>query len=366
MKKWTITPSSIDGQGVFATLDIQAGEIVFFLKGRQRRRCPGTRPPSLPCPLCGAWIGIGKKLWIDPLAPANFANHSCAPTIGIRGQVTFVALRNITKGEELCFDYSITEEDTSWTMPCRCGAADCRKVIRSIQSLPPVTVQAYLPAVPKYFLKVWARNSQMQPETGARNESSPPRDIKLFARSLFRIKPSAQYGGIGLFAVQNIKRGSVIAKWEDLNEELFFSWQDFEKLDDATREMVIDYCAQTEDGFYAPRNINLISLPWHMNHCCDGNVGFNIDGDFVAIKDVARGEELAYDYGLVHTKPSFKLTCKCGVANCRKRITGNDWKDPDFQRKNHEYMTPEIREMIDAENLKNGQGNKAEFPDGRT
>ena len=82
-----------------------------------------------------------------------------------------------------------------------------------------------------------------------------PNGITLFARSLFRIKPSVKYGGIGLFAVRNIERGSVIAKWEDLNEDLFFSWQDFETLDDATREMVLDYCAQTEEGFHAPLDL---------------------------------------------------------------------------------------------------------------
>jgi len=30
MKKWYIDQSSIDGQGIFAARDIQAGEIVFF------------------------------------------------------------------------------------------------------------------------------------------------------------------------------------------------------------------------------------------------------------------------------------------------------------------------------------------------
>lgn len=83
-----------------------------------------------------------------------------------------------------------------------------------------------------------------------------------------------------------------------------------------------------------------------MNHACNGNVGFNADGDFVAIADVPMDEELTYDHGLLMTNPDYRLECKYGAANCRGVVTGNDWRDPEFRSRNLAIMPPEVREMI--------------------
>lgn len=164
--------------------------------------------------------------------------------------------------------------------------------------------------------------------------------------SIFKIQISKRFGGIGLFSTRPIKKGSVIAKWEDLCENKFFSWDEFEKLDKITKKMMLHFCAQSEKGIYAPDDINLISLPWHMNHCCNGNVGFNIEGDFISIKPIKAEEELCYDYGFVMSDPKYKLKCKCKDKKCREVITGDDWKDKKYQKKYLQFMSPEIREMI--------------------
>ena len=55
-------------------------------------------------------------------------NHSCSPNVGVRGQISFVAMRNIKAGEELTLDYAMTDDD-EYEMPCHCGAPDCRKMV---------------------------------------------------------------------------------------------------------------------------------------------------------------------------------------------------------------------------------------------
>lgn len=170
--------------------------------------------------------------------------------------------------------------------------------------------------------------------------------MQSYTKSTLRIQASKRFGGIGLFSTRSIKKGAIIAKWEDLNENKFFSWSEFKKLDTITTEMMLHFCAQTKEGIYAPDNINLISLPWHMNHCCNGNVGFNIEGDFVSIKPIRAGEELCYDYGFVMSDPKYRLKCNCKEKTCRKIITGNDWKNGAYQKKFLQFMSPEIREMI--------------------
>ena len=150
-------------------------------------------------------------------------------------------------------------------------------------------------------------------------------------------------GQIGLFAVRNLKKGTCVGYSERLDEKLH-SWAEYARLDSKTKRMIDKYCASTAEGFWGPVDINYISLPWHMNHCCAGNVGFNEQGDFVTIKYVRAGAELSYDYGLLITNPKFKLACQCGSRNCRKIITGNDWLDPSYRRKNTNIMAPELRD----------------------
>jgi hypothetical protein len=81
-----------------------------------------------------AEIQIGEDLFIGPLAEHEregsmiFSNHSCEPNIGVRGQIVFVAMRDIEAGEELTHDWATTDDDT-YRMECRCGAPTCRKVV---------------------------------------------------------------------------------------------------------------------------------------------------------------------------------------------------------------------------------------------
>jgi uncharacterized protein len=87
-----------------------------------------------------------------------------------------------------------------------------------------------------------------------------------------------------------------------------------------------------------------------MNRSCNGNVGFDENGDFVARRGITKGEELAYDYALAESNPIFRMRCKCGNPKCRAIISGNDWKDPQFRSENAPYMLPRLRNArMDAE-----------------
>ena len=55
-----------------------------------------------------------------------------------------------------------------------------------------------------------------------------------------------------------------------------------------------------------------------INHSCDPNLGFT-HGDPVlyALRDIAPGEEVAWDYSTSLTDPGWFLECACGAPNCR-------------------------------------------------
>lgn len=58
--------------------------------------------------------------------PADFVNHSCDPNAGLRGQITLVAIRAIEVGEEVCFDYAMSEGSDYDEFDCSCGSEACR------------------------------------------------------------------------------------------------------------------------------------------------------------------------------------------------------------------------------------------------
>lgn len=157
MRKIYFGESAIHGHGIFARKDIKRGETVFIAKGKMMKLDLKTKEEAMSNP---DMIGINKNTWLDPsLIWGAYINHSCDPTVGIKGTVTFVALRDIKKGEEITFDYSISE-DTLWEMQCNCGAKNCRKVIRGIQYLPEEIFNKYMPFIPVYFQKVYLKQNK--------------------------------------------------------------------------------------------------------------------------------------------------------------------------------------------------------------
>jgi len=166
-----------------------------------------------------------------------------------------------------------------------------------------------------------------------------------FKKVIIECRPS-RIDGVGVFAVRQISKGQIIA--EGVNEKDYHDlvpWQKIKFLDDDIKKKINDFCLGTPEGFFPPEDndFNKLSIEWHMNHSCNGNVGFNENSDFVVIRDIEKGEELTYDYGLAESNPKFSMKCKCGKSNCRHLITGNDWKDSGFSKKNLDHMLPKLR-----------------------
>jgi len=57
-----------------------------------------------------------------------YSNHSCNANLGVRGEITFVAMRNVRAGEELTHDWAMTDDD-DYSVECQCGAPNCRKIL---------------------------------------------------------------------------------------------------------------------------------------------------------------------------------------------------------------------------------------------
>ncbi len=158
-------------------------------------------------------------------------------------------------------------------------------------------------------------------------------------------------GQIGLFASRDLSVDTIIADAQRLGE-IFIPWIEYKLVDDAqTQYMIEKYCLRNEDGFYVPENFNYMSVPWNMNHSCDYNVGFDEYGNFVTARNVKAGEELFWDYGRGISYSDFNLACRCGSKNCRKIITGSDWKNLDYMRRNKKYFMRELLSRVGPDKL---------------
>lgn len=140
LHKLEVRETGIYGKGVFAGDDIKQGDVIKVLSGEiisfdeciQRiRRGEENQSDSLQ-------VGLELDMDLDELS--NVFNHSCNPNAGIRKVSELFALRNISAGEEIAYDYSLTVGPNIpadlWTMTCACGQRECRKIIGNALSIP--------------------------------------------------------------------------------------------------------------------------------------------------------------------------------------------------------------------------------------
>lgn len=150
-----VSKSTVAGMGLFTTQPVRKGEVAFTLKGTRIKFSPKNKEEAMQLPNI---FGIDAGESIDPIFPYDHINHKCEPNLAVAEDgVSFVALKDIGPGEELTFDYSISEY-SDWEMECNCGSASCRKVIQSIDKLPKEYFSNYFPHIPKYFQQVYLHN----------------------------------------------------------------------------------------------------------------------------------------------------------------------------------------------------------------
>jgi hypothetical protein len=120
------------GRGVFAGRYFRKGELLFRFSGPVITLGEAIEKGETE----GNVLQIGPSTYIDLESPGVFANHSCEPNAGVRDGVCGYALRHISQGEEILYDYSTTMSERRWTMHCKCGAPSCRGIVGDFHDLP--------------------------------------------------------------------------------------------------------------------------------------------------------------------------------------------------------------------------------------
>ena len=122
-------PAGAKGRGVFAVEAIPAGTTVAGFGGNVIDR---AELDALDEAVRTHALQIDDDLFIAselPFDDADFVNHSCDPNCGIVGSVLVVTMRAVAAGEELCFDYAMTDTDDYDEFTCSCGTPQCRGTV---------------------------------------------------------------------------------------------------------------------------------------------------------------------------------------------------------------------------------------------
>lgn len=144
-------------------------------------------------------------------------------------------------------------------------------------------------------------------------------------------------GGCGVFALEKISKDELISLWggkiihkNELDPTMPRFTQRVLQMDEDL------YLLTTEEK--EPNDC--------FNHSCEPNLGFFGQIGLVAMRDIDAGEELTFDYAMSDGGPYDEFDCYCGSANCRHKITGNDWKLPELWEKYNGYFSPYLARRI--------------------
>jgi uncharacterized protein len=113
------------GNGIYALQPIIKGELVAVFGGVVYEWDAFIHLPDQDRSLC---IQVEDRLFLvpRPIGEGDFVNHSCNPNAGLSGQIGLVAMRAIKIGEEVCFDYAMSDTMPYDEFECGCGHANCR------------------------------------------------------------------------------------------------------------------------------------------------------------------------------------------------------------------------------------------------
>jgi SET domain-containing protein len=126
-----IRSSAIHAAGCYTTTAVRKGTRVAEYTGPLLTKAEADSTEDSPITYL---FGLGDgSMVIDGHCMAMFINHSCAPnceTREIKGRVWVTAIRNITPGEEITYDYCLYDGGEDEAI-CNCGAKKCRGTMYS-------------------------------------------------------------------------------------------------------------------------------------------------------------------------------------------------------------------------------------------
>ena len=136
-KPYQLRGNSISGYGIYATVNINRGEIIYRGEGRPQRLVSKSHVDQhwdeeaklnfrkYAYPISNTVYAI----WDEEPSEWSPQNHSCEPNTAFAGLNT-IAINDIRIGEELTLDYATFLDHAMEPFECSCKSLQCRKIIK--------------------------------------------------------------------------------------------------------------------------------------------------------------------------------------------------------------------------------------------
>ena len=148
--------------------------------------------------------------------------------------------------------------------------------------------------------------------------------------------------GRGVVAERNFKQGEVIAIWRGS----IITEREAIALPEIERSQLL----QVDENSFLVTSKELLAVDY-INHSCEPNCGFTDSTTLVAMREIAAGEAITFDYAMSDTKTIFTFDCWCGSAKCRKKINGDDWRLADLQERYAGWFAPHVARLFKQSQL---------------
>ena len=159
-----------------------------------------------------------------------------------------------------------------------------------------------------------------------------------YLSSKCNVVEAPEKGGHAVRAIEPIGEGELIAIWAgrivDVPGLAALSLQERE------------HSVQVEEGLFLASTI-LDDPADFINHSCTPNAGMSGQIAVVAMRDIEVGEDITFDYAMTDGEPYDEFTCACLTSECRRRVTGNDWRLPELWQRYAGFFSPYLQRRID-------------------
>lgn len=123
--------------------------------------------------------------------------------------------------------------------------------------------------------------------------------------------------GVGVFAARPFKSGDILI--DDDDGDYYAHTYTRSQLRERNVDLLRHAFQIDHNSFVMANGI----MDDFLNHSCHPNLGVKLKPsgyEVVAISDIARDEQLCYDYSTYMFGPEERFSCKCGRAGCRGEI----------------------------------------------
>lgn len=153
------------------------------------------------------------------------------------------------------------------------------------------------------------------------------------------VRAAPQKGSFAVYAREALEKDALLCVWTGRAVTL----AELQDLSPAEKSHTI----QVDEGIYLAPLGSEEEPADYINHSCDPNAGIRGQISLVAMRPIAAGEEITFDYAMSDSSAFDEFDCACGSPVCRGRVTGNDWLRPELWERYEGYFSAYLQRRIE-------------------